>query len=84
MKIVFTIADATHAAHIGCDVERKSAIIEVSEDQIPALVKGHFAAKKWAKEGPNRYVYETLSLSYIEEETTPPVVRPDPANKKGE
>jgi hypothetical protein len=68
MKIVVTVTDVGEAIHCGGDVVRKSAIIEIPEDQVPSIVKNYFKNKRWAKERPNRFTYQTLSFSLLEEE----------------
>lgn len=69
MKIVATVSDFGAAINIGGNVEYRSAIIKIPDDQVPELVKKYFQDLKWAKEAPNRNLYGTLSFSLLEEET---------------
>jgi hypothetical protein len=68
MKIVVTVTDVGGVIHCGGDVARKSAIIEIPEDQVPSIVKNYFENERWAKERPNRYTCQTLNFSLLEEE----------------
>lgn len=68
MKIVVTVADGSGAVHVGSDVTCTSAIIEIKDEQVPDLLKQHLEHIAWAKSGKNRYCYETLSLSILEED----------------
>lgn len=67
MKIVATIADANYSVYVGCDVERTSVIIEIPDEQVPAALKRHFERREWVNQSPNRYFYETLLFSLLEE-----------------
>lgn len=48
MKIAFTVSDFGAAANIGGDVERKTATIEIPDEQIPKIVRDHLATPKWS------------------------------------
>ncbi len=41
VKIVITLTDATLAANIGGDAEKKASIIELADDQIPSILKSY-------------------------------------------
>ena len=67
MKIVATITDATCVVHIGGDISRESAIIDIPDDLVPGIIKEHFKRTEWARSGENRHCYETLSFSLLNE-----------------
>lgn len=69
VKIVATVYDGGMAANVGGAVESKSVIIEIPNDKIPSLIKRYFDHLAWARAEKNRYTYETLSFSLLEEET---------------
>ena len=65
LRIAVTLCDCSAVLHVGGDVTRKTSIIELSDDQIPAMLKSHFEFVASAKEH-NMQVYETVSLSIVE------------------
>jgi len=65
MKIVVTLVDCSGAVCAGGGVERESAIIEIPDDSLPALVKKYKKDRRWASEGPNRYTYQSLEFSVL-------------------
>jgi len=66
MKIVFTETDGSGAYHIGIDVERKSAILEIPDEQLPHLAKRFFDERKRIKKSGG-WDYSSLSISWVEE-----------------
>lgn len=66
MKIVFTETDGSGAYHIGIDVERRSAMIEIPDTQLPPLVKNFLDQRKQLKESGN-FDYSSLSISWVED-----------------
>lgn len=72
MKIVATVSDGNLALHLGLSVEHESAIIEIPDDKIPAIVKRYFNNIQWAKEQQEKgnksaSCCETLSFSLLSE-----------------
>ena len=48
-------------------VEHESAIIEISDDQIPKILRDHLQEKKWAVKEKNRFYYGTVTFSILVE-----------------
>jgi len=42
MKICFTLNDASGAAHIGMDLERRSYVVEIDDKELPPEVRSYF------------------------------------------
>ena len=68
MKLIVTVSNADGYMHTGMPVEHESAIIEISEDQVPKILREHLRNKKWATEGENRHHYGTVTFSMLVEE----------------
>lgn len=66
MKLIATVTDCADLINAGGGVEARSVIIDLGED-LPPLLKRYLETRKWAAEGPNRYTYESLSFSVLEE-----------------
>ena len=67
MKIIATVCDVAGVVHAGATPESKSVVLEIPDDKVPQLLKQYLKNKKWATEGENRYTYEYLSFSLVEE-----------------
>jgi hypothetical protein len=67
MKIIATVTNCAEAVHVGGGIRRRSTIIDLGND-LPPLLQKYLENRSWAKEGPNRYTYETLSFSILDEE----------------
>jgi hypothetical protein len=67
MKIVATVTDVGHVVHAGGKPESKSSIITIPDDQIPTIIKKYFKNREWASKSENRYTYESLHFSLLEE-----------------
>jgi len=65
MKIVATVTNCADAAHIGGNPESNSCIIDI--ENIPPLIQKYLKNKKWAEGGTNRYTYESISFSLLDE-----------------
>lgn len=63
MNIIVTVADASHAVHIGGEVERKSAVITIPDEGLPKIVKDYFRDKSMEDQKANRYSFSTISFS---------------------
>ena len=66
MKIVFTESNGAGYYHIGIDVERRSAMIEIPDTQLPPLVKNFLDERKRLKESGS-FDYSSLSISWVED-----------------
>lgn len=60
MKLAFTISDFGAAANIGGDVERRTFIVEIDDNEIPTTILHHLKkdGNKWS----------TLSISAVDDE----------------
>lgn len=67
MKIIATVCDVGGVVHAGATPESRSVVLEIPDDKVPPLLKQYFKSKKWATEGKNRYNYDYLSFSLLEE-----------------
>ena len=56
IRLAVTISDFEAAAHVGCDVQVQTHIVEVENDRLEGLLK---------QPGPNDYY--TVSLSVVKE-----------------
>lgn len=61
MKIIATVSDAASLIHVGGDIERKSCVIEIPDEQLPKLLADYF---KWRND-PKGCM--SLSFSLLEE-----------------
>ena len=61
MKIVATVADFGVAANIGGDTDYRSVIIEIPDENVPAMVRKYLSDKDVRK-------WQTLSFSLLVEE----------------
>ncbi|MDD3926367.1 MAG: hypothetical protein PHT33_06900 [bacterium] len=67
MKIVATVSDVTEVVHCGGRAEIVSAVIEIPDESLPAIVRQHLAHKKQCNEH-GCGCFSTVSFSYMEEE----------------
>jgi hypothetical protein len=71
MKIAVTVTDAGMAIHVGGPVESTTAIIELSDDQIPPVVRRYLESRKEAqKRVANKdrsHLYASISFSLVDE-----------------
>lgn len=65
MKLVFTIADATLLIHTGGDVERKSYLLEVPDENIPRGVMQELRNRRESTKPGN---VASIAISILEEE----------------
>lgn len=68
MKLVFTVSDAIHAAHVGGEVERKSAILEIDHLALPALVRDYLT--EIANESSKKPCFLSMSISVLHDQPT--------------
>jgi hypothetical protein len=72
MKIAMTVTDAGMAVNIGGPVESTTSIIELSEDQLPPVVRRYLRGRKEAQERAAKkergYFYSTISFSLVDDE----------------
>lgn len=66
MKIVVTVHDCGMASNVGGSVESQSAVIEIPQDRVPAIVREYFDAVRLAndRKGPS---YLGISFSLLSE-----------------
>lgn len=76
MKIAVTVTDLAHVVHAGGDPHRTTAIIELHDDQVPAILRQHLKkvekCRQWAErygDGVGGHSYETVLFSLVAEHT---------------
>jgi hypothetical protein len=67
MKIVVTVANASEYYHLGGEVVRTSAIINIPDTDIPPILQKHFKLVEWHKNNPNSSLFESISFSLLDE-----------------
>lgn len=68
MKIVVTISEFGAAANLGGDVERRSAVIDIPDDQLPVMLQQELQYRAEAREADGQ-VWTSISFSLLEEPT---------------
>lgn len=74
MKIAVTITDAGMALNVGGPVESETAFIEMTDDQIPRILRDHLAARKRIRETVKDgranvpYLCQSVTFSLVSEE----------------
>ncbi len=71
MKLAFTVSNTGHAANIGGEVERNTAIIEIANDQVPKLVRQYIESKQLEDGTKGKWSWLQLSISLVEEKDQP-------------
>lgn len=67
MRIAVTVADCSHAVNAGGEVERRTVIIELHDEQIPELLTKYVHDRELAN-ACGDWFYQSVSLSLIEDE----------------
>jgi len=70
LKIAVTVCDCSHVVHAGGDPHRVTSIIELTDNQIPEILKDWLEKFRVIKEKDKfggGYLYESVSLSLVKE-----------------
>lgn len=63
MRLVFIVADATHAAHIGGEVERQTATVDIPDESIPVIVREYLRIKSEENTSNGKWSYLSMSVA---------------------